>query len=166
DEEPSVKKLRADSEKSCGNATPQCILCEAHPSMVSGYTVHLFKHHKSTLIANYIYLLCSCGFEIRSCYSTTKHSKCDSRHFFLRKNEVKTTPQCILCEMYPSTLRGFTDHLYTHHKSTLIANGIYLLCSCGMKVRSTYINPNHSKECDYLHFTLHKLDEKIQSTPQ
>ncbi|GMS91204.1 hypothetical protein PENTCL1PPCAC_13379, partial [Pristionchus entomophagus] len=152
------------------------------PSTVCGYVVHLFKHHKSTLIANDIYLLCSCGFEIRSCYSTTKHNKeCDGRLFSLQQLEVKkdepkkapikektftttttpTTPQCILCEpgsrgKYPKTALSYAIHLKSYHNSSLIDNGIYLICKCGMEVRHEIRNPTTARWCNGDQFTLHQ----------
>ncbi|GMR43746.1 hypothetical protein PMAYCL1PPCAC_13941, partial [Pristionchus mayeri] len=63
------------------------------------------------------------------------------------------------CGTYPKTARGYVDHLSKYHKSTLMANGIYLECSCGLKVRSTkdYV---HGKECDRRSYTLHRIDEE------
>ncbi|GMS97619.1 hypothetical protein PENTCL1PPCAC_19794, partial [Pristionchus entomophagus] len=76
-------------------------------------------------------------------------------------NGNPTTPQCFLCETYPTTTYGYTAHLYIHHnKSTLAQNGIYLNCSCGLTVTSQYKNSKHSKECTRIQFTLHKMDEK------
>ncbi|GMS91090.1 hypothetical protein PENTCL1PPCAC_13265, partial [Pristionchus entomophagus] len=150
-------KLRADSEKCFENVTPQCVLFEAYPKTTTAYAYHLDSQHKSTLISNGIYLLCSCGFEIRSCYLSKKHNKCDSSLFTFRKIEKKT-PQCVLCEIYPATASAYTQHLYLHHKSTLIANGVYLLCACGIKVGSIR-NGNHFEKCDGRLFSLHKLEK-------
>ncbi|GMR43757.1 hypothetical protein PMAYCL1PPCAC_13954, partial [Pristionchus mayeri] len=38
--------------------TPKCALCEKYPKTPCGYTRHLSKHHKTTLIASGHYLLC------------------------------------------------------------------------------------------------------------
>ncbi|GMS97624.1 hypothetical protein PENTCL1PPCAC_19799, partial [Pristionchus entomophagus] len=54
-----------------------------------------------------------------------------------------TTPQCALCEMYPTTAYNYSAH---RHKSTLAQNGIYLNCSCGLKVTSQSKNSKYIKE--------------------
>ncbi|GMS91038.1 hypothetical protein PENTCL1PPCAC_13213, partial [Pristionchus entomophagus] len=84
-------------------------------------------------------------------------------------SKMYTSPQCVLCETYPPTVCGYVDHLYKKHKSTLIQNDIYLLCLCGIIVRTMDIDPYHNKMCDGRQFTkiiIHKLVNKIHSTPQ
>ncbi|GMS90798.1 hypothetical protein PENTCL1PPCAC_12973, partial [Pristionchus entomophagus] len=105
--------------------------------------------------------ICSCGMEVRSQKYTVNHSKdCDGTEFTLHKLVVNTpsTPQCVLCETYPTTISRYTDHLYSNHRSNLRSNGIFLKCSCGLDVRSSSYNPNHSNRCDGSEFTIHKLD--------
>ncbi|GMS97707.1 hypothetical protein PENTCL1PPCAC_19882, partial [Pristionchus entomophagus] len=87
-----------------------------------------------------------------------KKSRSDSRKRFSNGNP--TTPQCILCETYPTTVYGYAQHLAIHHHSTLIKNGIYLKCACGLDVTSNASYCKHSKECSRVQFTLHKIDEK------
>ncbi|GMS91209.1 hypothetical protein PENTCL1PPCAC_13384, partial [Pristionchus entomophagus] len=76
-------------------------------------------------------------------------------------NTVRMSPQCVLCEAHPSTISSYTQHLNFNHKSTMNAIGLYILCSCGLIVRSNYTNPNHSNECDGRKFTLHKHEEMV-----
>ncbi|GMS97281.1 hypothetical protein PENTCL1PPCAC_19456, partial [Pristionchus entomophagus] len=110
-----------------------------------------------------IYLVCSCGEEVRSQKSNPNHiKKCNGLQFTLHKLDktVPTTPQCIQCEAYPTTARCYAKHLRRQHKSSMKANGIYLICSCGLKIRSDTGNSDHSKKCDGKQYTLHKLDDK------
>ncbi|GMS81048.1 hypothetical protein PENTCL1PPCAC_3223, partial [Pristionchus entomophagus] len=96
--------------------TPQCLLCEIYPSTTNGYAVHLYIHHKSTLAMNGVFILCSCGHEVRSKGDTSHSKKCDGKQFTLQQLDKKTTPQCVLCEAYPSTARGYASHLSLQHK--------------------------------------------------
>ncbi|GMS88952.1 hypothetical protein PENTCL1PPCAC_11127 [Pristionchus entomophagus] len=165
EEGPSMKKSRTEknSEKAIPQ-TPQCVLCEKYPSTVLGYAGHLRTAHESSLKSNRIYLLCSCGEKFHSCRKS-KHSKtCNGRQFTLHKlvEKIPTTPQCILCEKYPTTTHGYADHLKTPHKTTLSLKGIYLHCSCGKNVYS--FNTNHAKKCAGRQFSVHELGAKM--TPQ
>ncbi|GMS97283.1 hypothetical protein PENTCL1PPCAC_19458, partial [Pristionchus entomophagus] len=68
---------------------------------------------------NGVYLSCSCGVEIRSYNPNQIHNKkCDGAEFTLHKLSAPTTPKCVLCEVYPTTAYGYTQHLKAHHKST------------------------------------------------
>ncbi|GMS91084.1 hypothetical protein PENTCL1PPCAC_13259, partial [Pristionchus entomophagus] len=88
EEEPTMKKSRPESDKSLEKKTPQCIMCEKFPKTACGYVNHLFKHNNSTLKTIGIYLLCSCGIEIRTHYSSLKHNgQCDGSQFSLHKEE-------------------------------------------------------------------------------
>ncbi|GMR43766.1 hypothetical protein PMAYCL1PPCAC_13961, partial [Pristionchus mayeri] len=73
------------------------------------------------------------------------------------------TPQCIMCEIYPTTACGYMLHLQLHHKTTLLASGVYLLCSCGFRYNTHNDQKNHGKKCTGHEFVLHKLD---RMTPQ
>ncbi|GMS90774.1 hypothetical protein PENTCL1PPCAC_12949, partial [Pristionchus entomophagus] len=128
--------------------TPQCILCEAHPKTANGYAIHLQAVHQTTLTSNGIYLLCSCGKEYRAQSNSGHNMKCNGLQFSLHNvvDKIPTTPQCILCEKFPTSALGYAAHLATQHKSTLKANGIFLLCSCGLAVRSPNVHPNHRKD--------------------
>ncbi|GMS91210.1 hypothetical protein PENTCL1PPCAC_13385, partial [Pristionchus entomophagus] len=55
---------------------------------------------------------------------------CDGSEFTIRQTEEKvhSTPQCVMCEVHPTTVCAYVDHLRKCHKSKLIMNGIYLLC--------------------------------------
>ncbi|GMS91205.1 hypothetical protein PENTCL1PPCAC_13380 [Pristionchus entomophagus] len=66
----------------------------------------------------------------------------------IREIGEKKTNQCVMCELYPATAYAYAHHLGHCHKSTLKANGVYLLCACGIKVVCAAHNPKHSKECD------------------
>ncbi|GMR44042.1 hypothetical protein PMAYCL1PPCAC_14237, partial [Pristionchus mayeri] len=76
-----------------------------------------------------------------------------------RVTDPVATPQCILCKKYPKTPCGYVDHLKRYHKSTLMANGIYLICSCGMRFNIRKNQNKHDKECDGSDFTLHRRDK-------
>ncbi|GMS91037.1 hypothetical protein PENTCL1PPCAC_13212, partial [Pristionchus entomophagus] len=58
------------------------------------------------------------------------------------------TPQCILCEVHPTTVYGYANHLHKQHKSTLKAHRIFLICACGIEARSDRSSRNHNGECD------------------
>ncbi|GMS81139.1 hypothetical protein PENTCL1PPCAC_3314, partial [Pristionchus entomophagus] len=83
--------------------------------------------------------------------------QCNGQHFTLHKLSeiVHSNPQCVLCEAHPSTVIGYTYHLKKHHKTTLRANGIYLLCACGTRINSEWSHNKH--ECKGEQFTIHKL---------
>ncbi|GMT02543.1 hypothetical protein PENTCL1PPCAC_24717, partial [Pristionchus entomophagus] len=49
-------------------------------------------------------------------------------------------------------------HLRRYHKSDLYANGIYLQCNCGDKMRSEHSSVTHGRKCKDHQFTLRKLD--------
>ncbi|GMS97854.1 hypothetical protein PENTCL1PPCAC_20029, partial [Pristionchus entomophagus] len=72
-----------------------------------------------------------------------------------RLYDNKTTPQCVLCEVYPTTPYGYAQHLYIHHNS----NGIFLVCSCGQKL-FTRLALQHINKCNGRQFSLHQLDKK------
>ncbi|GMS91033.1 hypothetical protein PENTCL1PPCAC_13208, partial [Pristionchus entomophagus] len=151
------------------HSVPQCVLCEVGISLVRSIIFHFIYRHIPQLYANGIYLLCSCGMEFRSMRIDPNNiKKCDGHKFTLHKLDYKfySTPQCVVCKVYPTTAYGYASHLYNRYKSILRLNGIYLLCSCGMEIRSKHFASNHSEKCDSHKFTLHKLDDKIYSTPQ
>ncbi|GMS90777.1 hypothetical protein PENTCL1PPCAC_12952 [Pristionchus entomophagus] len=240
-----VKKLEKkahatpSSEKKSAS-TPQCILCEAHPTTAYGYAMHLHNCHKTTLMTNGIYLLCSCGKEYHTRANDVDHAegKCDGHKFTLHQlentipvpnrikkrtesllalkkfilhkpdttknvpNRIKkrtesvlaldklvkktlltsaskpikktlltsisklfkkgqSSPKCLMCEKFPTTINGYRNHLYQKHQSNLKPLGFYLLCSCGTEVHNTQYNPNHTnKTCDGLKFILQKLKKK------
>ncbi|GMR38201.1 hypothetical protein PMAYCL1PPCAC_08396, partial [Pristionchus mayeri] len=66
--------------------TPQCILCKMYPKTPRGYTEHLERHHKTTLLESGIYLACSCGVKYMSESHTKRHyKKCYGHEFTLHK---------------------------------------------------------------------------------
>ncbi|GMS83421.1 hypothetical protein PENTCL1PPCAC_5596 [Pristionchus entomophagus] len=70
------------------------------------------------------------------------------------------TPQCVMCEKYPTSTRGYADHLRYQHKSTLKKTGIFLICSCGVEDLSGRSDLKHGNGCDRRRFSLHKLNKK------
>ncbi|GMR44046.1 hypothetical protein PMAYCL1PPCAC_14241, partial [Pristionchus mayeri] len=58
----------------------------------------------------------------------------------------QVTPQCVLCEMHPKTACGYIGHLTKHHKTTLLANGIYLICACGLNYTTHDDYMKHDKK--------------------
>ncbi|GMS86465.1 hypothetical protein PENTCL1PPCAC_8640 [Pristionchus entomophagus] len=136
----------------------ECPECEYRTKSVNAWMLHLRHIHSTTAVLAGLALLCDCGLE---CFSSYHNSDCTTANFTVvrkrdgpirRFDDQKTTPslfsarcECVLCEMYPSTPRGYYDHLQIHHKSTLKANGIYLTCECGLEVRFNW-NYFHSKD--------------------
>ncbi|GMR43784.1 hypothetical protein PMAYCL1PPCAC_13979, partial [Pristionchus mayeri] len=92
---------------------------------------------------------------------SVKRGPNDNQKNELECPECEANIPCIYpqCETYPKTATGYTWHLEKHHKSTLMANDIYLMCSCGLKVRSNN-DRAHGKECDGRSYTLHRIDEE------
>ncbi|GMR50593.1 hypothetical protein PMAYCL1PPCAC_20788, partial [Pristionchus mayeri] len=79
-------------------------------------------------------------------------------HPIRRFTDPPVTPQCVVCEKYPKTACGYAIHMKRHHKSTK-ENGIYLICSCGLRFINHNDQKKHDNECTGGDFTLHKLDE-------
>ncbi|GMR43791.1 hypothetical protein PMAYCL1PPCAC_13986, partial [Pristionchus mayeri] len=160
----SVKKGHNDKQKN----ELKCLECEYSSRSVMGWHTHLRTKHSTTPSLAGCILRCECGNESVS----FQHSlKCDiSNVTVIRTGDgtfrrftdlaVANIP-CIYpqCETYPKTATGYTWHLEKHHKSTLMANDIYLMCSCGLKVRSNN-DRAHGKECDRRSYTLHRIDEE------
>ncbi|GMR31440.1 hypothetical protein PMAYCL1PPCAC_01635, partial [Pristionchus mayeri] len=82
-----------------------------------------------------------------------------SKMKFRAVREIEGTPQCVLCEKHPKTPYGYIAHLRLHHKTTLLANGIYLICMCGLRHCTDRDRKKHDKKCSGHKFSLHKLDE-------
>ncbi|GMS89654.1 hypothetical protein PENTCL1PPCAC_11829 [Pristionchus entomophagus] len=74
------------------------------------------------------------------------------------KRFTKNT-RCMQCETYPSTVHCYISHLARIHKSSLVQNGIYLRCVCGMELRSGW-NLRHHNKCDGNQYTLRRLVKK------
>ncbi|GMT02541.1 hypothetical protein PENTCL1PPCAC_24715, partial [Pristionchus entomophagus] len=65
-------------------------------------------------------------------------------------------------KLYPKTPLGYLLHLRRHHESTLISNGVYLKCACGLEIRcGDNKGRNHIGMCEKRRFSLHKLDEIV-----
>ncbi|GMR50637.1 hypothetical protein PMAYCL1PPCAC_20832, partial [Pristionchus mayeri] len=142
------------------SVTPQCVLCEVYPKTPRGYSDHLRVHHKITLKAYGIYILCGCGHKHTTKDDNRKHDKkCSGSEFTLHELDQEVTPQCFLCEVHPKTPRGYIEHLRIHHKTTLLENRIYLICVCGLKYNCSSDRKKHDKTCLGRYFTLHSLDE-------
>ncbi|GMR50588.1 hypothetical protein PMAYCL1PPCAC_20783, partial [Pristionchus mayeri] len=71
-----------------------------------------------------------------------------------RLTDPVVTPQCVLCEEYPGTVYGYATHLRRHHKTTLKANGIYLICACGLIFRNHDDHKKNDGKCTERGFTL------------
>ncbi|GMS91080.1 hypothetical protein PENTCL1PPCAC_13255, partial [Pristionchus entomophagus] len=135
------------------HSTPQCILCEEYPTTANGFAIHLQMYHNSTLRSNGIYLVCSCGKEVRSYSTDPDHTRkvneaLPTEDRYIRR--IVSTPQCVLCETFPTTACEYATHLLVKHKSTLIMNGIYLLCACRQEVRNSHRDPNHTKKVNFV----------------
>ncbi|GMS85964.1 hypothetical protein PENTCL1PPCAC_8139, partial [Pristionchus entomophagus] len=165
DTEPAVKKLKSDSQEETKKIDRKRRTCKKEDSTIQDRTY--FKTNDTELACLEcdagVTLLCECGDESASNYHWTK---CPIAKFTInrkregpirRLTDPKTTPKCVMCEIYPSTSGGYISHLDKIHKSTLKENGIaWLMCKCGLKVRSS----SDRIQCDHLEFSIHKLDEK------
>ncbi|GMR44070.1 hypothetical protein PMAYCL1PPCAC_14265, partial [Pristionchus mayeri] len=140
--------------------TPQCVIemCNIHPNTAIGYIRHLDIHHKTTLMKNGIYIMCSCGMRYNS-FRDQKKQNCTGHEFAIHRLKEVTTPQCVMCEKYPKTPYGYADHLKSNHKTTLSARGIYLLCACGTRYNNHHDQQKHDKKCSGKEFTLHKRND-------
>ncbi|GMR31296.1 hypothetical protein PMAYCL1PPCAC_01491, partial [Pristionchus mayeri] len=111
-----------------------------HTRSVRTWCLHLKVKHSTTPTLAGCLLRCECGnesFSHRHCY------ECEIANFTVIMSPL--TPQCIMCEKYPKTACGYMAHFEKHHKSSLKANGIYLLCLCGMKYSSVNDQKKHDK---------------------
>ncbi|GMR38121.1 hypothetical protein PMAYCL1PPCAC_08316, partial [Pristionchus mayeri] len=119
---------------------------------------HLKEKHSTTPTLAGYRLRCDCGHESYLCY---RSSECViSNMTVIREgNTLIRTPQCVLCEIHLKTACGYIQHLTKHHKETLVANGVYIHCSCGMKDSCESYKKEHGKKCFGRELTLHKLDE-------
>ncbi|KAF8383099.1 hypothetical protein PRIPAC_72241, partial [Pristionchus pacificus] len=73
---------------------------------------------------------------------------------------VATAPECLLCEVCPSTPTSYISHLSKQHMSNLSDHGIYLLCACGAKYRHATADIKHTAECAHTDYTVHKLTDQ------
>ncbi|GMR30609.1 hypothetical protein PMAYCL1PPCAC_00804, partial [Pristionchus mayeri] len=71
---------------------------------------------------------------------------CTGQEFALHKLTKVSTPQCVLCKKYPTTSCGYSTHLIRHHKTALHANGIYLICTCGLNYTTQNDFKKHDKK--------------------
>ncbi|GMR50592.1 hypothetical protein PMAYCL1PPCAC_20787 [Pristionchus mayeri] len=160
------QKVKMDNEHSKGNETEKnelkCPECEFHTRIVSTWISHLrYKHSTTPLLAGCL-LRCDCGYES---FSRGHSYECEISNFtVIRKGngpilKINMTPPCVLCNMHPRTPRGYSEHLRKHHKTTLLKNGIFLLCSCGLRFNSCNDKKKHDKKCSGNEFTLHKLEQ-------
>ncbi|GMS89655.1 hypothetical protein PENTCL1PPCAC_11830 [Pristionchus entomophagus] len=155
----SEKKPRVMNRRRWKMMCPEC----RHPvSKASELVSHLRSKHSTTPLLAGFTIRCDCGNES---HSDHHFRECDNTKFTVirktdepirRIHDPKETPQCVMCETYPSTPGGYIDHLHRYHKTTLIQNGIYLRCKCGIDVHSTAtLESTHNKKCDGRLYTLH-----------
>ncbi|GMR35867.1 hypothetical protein PMAYCL1PPCAC_06062, partial [Pristionchus mayeri] len=136
EDEPSAKKKKSKSVEK--KVVPQnkkgsshevateknelkCLEC-GHPTRsAKGWVKHLKVKHSTTPTLAGCLLRCDCGHES-----------------FSYNHSQKITPQCVLCEVHPKTPGGYIKHLTKYHKTTLFANDVYILCSCGFRYNSDH----------------------------
>ncbi|GMR44032.1 hypothetical protein PMAYCL1PPCAC_14228, partial [Pristionchus mayeri] len=134
----TMKKGKEENGNSIERNELKCPECEYRSMSIGSWTEHLRIKHSTTPALAGCLLRCDCGNES---YSKWHSETCKIANFTViynggpirRITDPVVTPQCILCEMNPKTAYGYIHHLSRHHKTTLLANGIYLLCSCGKK---------------------------------
>ncbi|GMS87112.1 hypothetical protein PENTCL1PPCAC_9287 [Pristionchus entomophagus] len=150
------KKPRARSVKkqAARNASEvKCPECDYSTHSVDAWLGHLRFNHSSNPTKVGVALLCDCGHE---CVTVSHSRECDIANFaVIRTSQSK----CVLCEVYPRTASGYAQHLTLKHGSTLAANGLYLMCSCGLKITRHKSDPEHTKRCNGRQFTIHKTNE-------
>ncbi|GMR55076.1 hypothetical protein PMAYCL1PPCAC_25271, partial [Pristionchus mayeri] len=141
----------------------ECPECNYGSRSVVAWESHLkVKHSTKPTLAGCL-LRCDCGHES---YSNTHSNHCKIANFtIIRKGDgtirrTKMTPQCVLCKVHPKTTRGYAEHLYRHHKTSLTANGIFLKCGCGFHYIILNDYKKHDKKCDGRNFSLNKLGEE------
>ncbi|GMR50598.1 hypothetical protein PMAYCL1PPCAC_20793, partial [Pristionchus mayeri] len=136
----------------------KCPECEYRSRNVCAWISHLRSKHSTTPIEAGYLLRCECGHES---YSIRHSYECDVANFTVvhKKMDAPVIP-CVMCDIHPKTLCGYTTHLHRHHNTTLLAQGIYLMCSCGFKCTSHKVHKYHDKKCSGYEFSLHKHDEE------
>ncbi|GMR44054.1 hypothetical protein PMAYCL1PPCAC_14250, partial [Pristionchus mayeri] len=99
--------------------------------------------------------------ECPECEYTSRSVKAWCEHLKIKHSTTPSlmTPQCLLCKKYPKTPRGYTEHLRRMHKTTMLANRIFLKCVCGTQYNHENDYLKHDKKCPGNDYTLHKLDE-------
>ncbi|GMS86039.1 hypothetical protein PENTCL1PPCAC_8214, partial [Pristionchus entomophagus] len=160
----------------------KCPECEYKSSSRQAFIMHLRLKHSITPYLADLTFLCICGYELQSHvyhqHDYEQEREIGSASFTIIRNtyqpvrrltDGKTTPKCVLCEMYPATVSGYISHLKIHHKSTLKKCGIFIECVCyeGMRY-GVQINSNSPRvanhkalhpECNGRRFKLHKIPE-------
>ncbi|GMR44060.1 hypothetical protein PMAYCL1PPCAC_14249, partial [Pristionchus mayeri] len=152
------KQIETEKEKN----ELECPECNYRTRNVSTWIKHLRAKHSTSPTQAGCLLRCDCGHE-----SYSRGHSCEIANFTViftgrpirRLSDPAITPQCVLCEKYPKTPCGYTHHLQYNHKTTLSANGMFLLCSCGTRYISHHGHEKHDKKCTGREFTLHKVEE-------
>ncbi|GMR44050.1 hypothetical protein PMAYCL1PPCAC_14245, partial [Pristionchus mayeri] len=172
EDEPTLKKVKSESTerdkiipKKMQSSSKRDFQSKTyHARTVTAWQFHLRHNHSTNSYLAGCLLHCDCGHES---YSHWHSFECEISNFTIIRNgdgpirrltDTPVTPQCVLCEIHPKTTYGYAQHLKKHHKTTLLANGIYLLCSCGMRYNSVNGHKKHDKTCNGREYTLHKLD--------
>ncbi|GMR35168.1 hypothetical protein PMAYCL1PPCAC_05363, partial [Pristionchus mayeri] len=144
DEEEEEGEKVSDEEEEAGKNELECPECDYRSQSVTGWEQHIRNIHEKSPFEAGVLLQCGCG---NTAYSKGHSSKCP-----VRSVSVATRPK------YPKSVNGYCKHLKKYHKTTLKASGIYLLCSCGLKVKCFNLG-SHNKQCNGRVFTLHKVCE-------
>ncbi|GMR31188.1 hypothetical protein PMAYCL1PPCAC_01383 [Pristionchus mayeri] len=135
-----------------------CPKCQFRTNSAKSWENHLKRKHSTTPIMAGFSLKCECG---KICGSEWHRRKCNLANFTVIRR--KKTPQCVMCNEYSTTAKGYMQHLLKHHKSSLKKNGVYLKCACGLidtHLASSKDRPKHFGKCNKLRFSLHKMADK------
>ncbi|GMR43764.1 hypothetical protein PMAYCL1PPCAC_13959, partial [Pristionchus mayeri] len=173
EDQPTLKKVKSEStevrdkivHKNMRSSSKRDFQSKTYRARtVTAWQFHLRHNHSTNPYLSGCLLRGDCGHESYSHY----HSfECEISNFTIirigngpirRLTDMPVTPQCVLCKVHPKTAYGYAQHLKKHHKTTLLANGINLLCSCGMRYISINGHKKHDKKCNGREYTLHRLD--------
>ncbi|KAF8362588.1 hypothetical protein PRIPAC_89511 [Pristionchus pacificus] len=119
------------------------------------FEMHLRRTHRTTFVLAGLVLRCQCGFNAISWYHSQQCNAPNLR--VIRKHDFgpirtladkKVTPQCISCEVYPTTVYGYANHLYMAHHTFLDKIPYFLRCGvCKGEFYTRHECLMHSKKC-------------------
>ncbi|GMT32804.1 hypothetical protein PFISCL1PPCAC_24101, partial [Pristionchus fissidentatus] len=118
----------------------ECPMCYMNKSDCLQLAKHIQKVHKTSPTDMNRWFDCSCGKFLRDPNRMNLHSKEIGRHSFTQrrlvvnypiKNQSMEVNSCLLCEESMTDAIQLIDHIQTIHKTTLLKNEAFILCSCG-----------------------------------
>ncbi|GMT30488.1 hypothetical protein PFISCL1PPCAC_21785, partial [Pristionchus fissidentatus] len=141
-----MKKTKKNPVSNGPKREMECPQCQSFRSMsVLSFISHFRSSHSTTPSGMGIRFLCDCGHKSSS-NSHLTNGQCTILNFKII-HEKKLAQKCVLCETQLSSSHSYTSHLSFMHNSTLIKNGVHLVCSCGVRLNHVTATNKHSRVC-------------------